>query len=69
MEVLGISGSPVDNSNLDRVIKAILEATELDVGFIKLSHFKITPCRACLKCVPTNRASRRTIGRKSPKGY
>ena len=55
MEVLGISGSPVDDSNLDRVIKAILEATELDVGFIKLSHLKITPCRACLKCVPTNR--------------
>jgi multimeric flavodoxin WrbA len=59
VEVLGISGSPVNNSNLDRLIQAILEATDLEVSFIKLSHLHITPCRACLKCVPTNRCIQR----------
>jgi multimeric flavodoxin WrbA len=59
VEVLGISGSPVNNSNLDRPIQAILEATDLEVSFIKLSHLHITPCRACLKCVPTNRCIQR----------
>lgn len=59
MEVLGISGSPVNNSNLDRLIQAILGATDLEVSFIKLSHLHITPCRACLKCVSTNRCVQR----------
>ncbi len=55
MEILGISGSPVSNSNLDRLIQTIIESTDLKASFIKLSRLTITPCRACLKCVPTNR--------------
>lgn len=55
MKVLGISGSPVYNSNTDRALKASLEATGLETEFVKLVDYKITPCRACIGCVDTNR--------------
>lgn len=43
--MLGISGSPVNNSNTDRLVKIVLEATGLDYEFIKLSEYDIHPCR------------------------
>jgi len=55
MKVLGISGSPVYGSNTDRALKASLEATGLETEFVKLVDYKITPCRACIGCVDTNR--------------
>ena len=30
MKVIGVSGSPIKNSNTDRVIKAVLEATGVE---------------------------------------
>jgi len=54
MRVLGISGSPVKNSNTDRLVKTVLEATGLDYEFIKLSEYDIHPCRACLGCAKDN---------------
>ncbi|MFZ3168752.1 MAG: NAD(P)H-dependent oxidoreductase [Candidatus Methanoperedens sp.] len=54
MQVLGISGSPVNNSNTDRLVKTVLEATGLDYEFIKLSEYYIHPCRACLGCARDN---------------
>ena len=54
MQVLGISGSPVNNSNTDRLVKTVLEATGLDYEFIKLSEYDIHPCRACLGCARDN---------------
>ncbi len=54
IEVLGISGSPIENSNTDRLIKAILDATELKCEFVKLSRINIRPCLACKQCVPDN---------------
>ena len=54
MQVLGISGSPVKNSNTDRLVKTVLEATGLDYEFIKLSEYDIHPCRACLGCAGDN---------------
>jgi multimeric flavodoxin WrbA len=53
-QVLGISGSPVPNSNTDRAVKAVLEATGLPHEFIKLSELSMEPCRACLGCLTTN---------------
>lgn len=53
-EVLGISGSPVPNSNTDRAMKEILKHTQLLTDFVKLSDLEITPCRACLGCVQDN---------------
>jgi multimeric flavodoxin WrbA len=55
MKVLGISGSPIPNSNTDRAIRAVLEATGLDTEFIKLARLSVAPCRACLGCTQTNR--------------
>ena len=54
IEVLGISGSPIENSNTDRLIKAVLDATELKCEFVKLSQINIRPCLACKQCVPDN---------------
>ena len=55
MKVLGVSGSPIHNSNTDRALKAALEATGLETEFIKLSDYSIAPCKACLGCLKTNR--------------
>lgn len=54
LKVLGISGSPVPNSNTDRAVKAVLEATGLENEFIKLSDYHIRPCLACRRCVKDN---------------
>ena len=53
-EVLGISGSPVKNSNTDRLVNSILEATGLEREFVKLSTINVRPCFACKRCVPDN---------------
>ncbi len=55
MKVLGVSGSPIPNSNTDRALRAVLDATGLETEFIKLADFTVEPCRACLGCVETNR--------------
>ena len=53
-EVLGISGSPLPNSNTDRAVRCVLEATGLTTAFVKLSNLRMEPCRACLACKDTN---------------
>lgn len=55
MKVLGVSGSPLYESNTDRALKVALDATSLETEFIKLVEYHITPCRACIGCVETNR--------------
>jgi multimeric flavodoxin WrbA len=55
MKVLGASGSPIKNSNTDKALKAVLEATGLETEFIKLIDYTVAPCKACLGCVKTNR--------------
>ena len=54
IEVLGISGSPIENSNTDRLIRAMLEATERESEFVKLSRITVRPCFACKRCIPDN---------------
>lgn len=54
IEILGISGSPVENSNTDRLVKAVLDASGLESEFVKLSKINVRPCIACKKCVPDN---------------
>jgi len=54
IEILGISGSPVKNSNTDRLVKALLDAAGVESEFIKLSNINVRPCLACKKCVPDN---------------
>ncbi len=52
--IIGISGSPVNNSNTDRLVKAILESSDLPYEFVKLSRKRIQPCIACLGCAADN---------------
>ncbi|MCL7410970.1 MAG: flavodoxin family protein [Methanosarcinaceae archaeon] len=54
MKVIGISGSPTEDSNTDTLIKAIVDATGADNEFVKLSDIEVGPCIACMKCVYTN---------------
>ena len=54
IKALGISGSPVKNSNTDRLVQSILDATGFESEFIKLSKINVRPCFACKKCVPDN---------------
>ena len=54
IQVLGISGSPVLDSNTDRAVKQILKHTGLRTEFVKLSELDFSPCRACLGCVNLN---------------
>ena len=53
-QIIGISGSPIQNSNTDRLIQAVLKATGLSAEFIKLSKTRIGPCIACLGCKKDN---------------
>lgn len=54
MKVLGVSGSPVPNSNTDRALNAVLDATGLDTDFVKLTDYALAPCLACLGCAKSN---------------
>lgn len=54
MKILAISGSPVKGGNVDKTVKAVMDATGLDCEFIRLASHKINPCVACLKCVDDN---------------
>jgi multimeric flavodoxin WrbA len=53
-QILGISGSPIKNSNTDRLIQAVLEASGLRSEFVKLSTINVRPCIACLGCKGDN---------------
>lgn len=55
MKVIGVSGSPIKNSNTDRALKIALAATGVKTEFVKLSKLNIEPCTACLGCKTTNR--------------
>ena len=62
MKILGISGSPIQNSNTDRALKIVLEATGIKSEFIKLSDYNVGPCDACLACIKTNRCIKKDDG-------
>lgn len=53
-QVIGISGSPIKNSNTDRLVQAVLANTGLETDFIKLSKRRVQPCIACLGCTKDN---------------
>ncbi|MBI4774128.1 MAG: flavodoxin family protein [Deltaproteobacteria bacterium] len=53
-QIIGISGSPIKNSNTDRLVQAVLEASGLSTEFVKLSKINVRPCIACLGCKEDN---------------
>jgi multimeric flavodoxin WrbA len=54
LKILGVSGSPIPNSNTDRAVKAVLESSGLQSEFVKLSDITVRPCKACKRCVDDN---------------
>ncbi|AFA46977.1 flavodoxin family protein [Acetobacterium woodii] len=50
-----VSGSPIKNSNTDRMLKNIGDNTGCEYEFIKLSDKMVRPCLACKACVTTNK--------------
>ncbi|MHA1745548.1 MAG: flavodoxin family protein [Promethearchaeota archaeon] len=54
IDILGVSGSPIKNSNTDRAVQRILKAANLNSEFIKLSELNVKPCLACKRCVNDN---------------
>jgi multimeric flavodoxin WrbA len=55
MKVLGVSGSPIRNSNADRALKKVLDSTGMETEFVKLMDYTVAPCKACLGCLKTNK--------------
>ncbi len=53
-QIIGISGSPIKNSNTDRLIQAVLDSSGLSTEFVKLSKINVRPCIACLGCKKDN---------------
>ena len=45
-QLIGFSGSPIKNSNTDRLVEAVLDASGLETEFIKLSKHNVRPCIA-----------------------
>ncbi len=54
IDILAVSGSPIKNSNTDRLIYEIIRASALDSEFVKLSDVNIQACRACKLCADDN---------------
>ena len=54
LKILGISGSPIPNSNTDRAVKGVLEFSGKKSEFVKLSEINVNPCQACKRCVTDN---------------
>ena len=57
VQVLGVSASPILDSNTDRAVKLVLSHTGLRTKFVKLSELEMIPCRGCLGCVETNQCT------------
>ncbi len=53
-QIIGISGSPIKNSNTDRLVQSVLESSGLTSEFVKLSKINVRPCIACLGCKKDN---------------
>ena len=53
-QLIGISGSPIKNSNTDRLVQAVLKSSGLQYEFVKLCKVNIKPCIACLGCAADN---------------
>lgn len=53
-KIMVFSGSPIPDSNTDRLVQHIARSSGESFEFVKLSNYHIGPCRACKRCVKTN---------------
>lgn len=47
MSIVGISGSPIQGGNTDRLVQALLEQSGREYTFVNLSTLDFVPCRGC----------------------
>ena len=53
MKILGFEGSPRENGNTEKLVKAILEGAKengSETRFYKISKMNISPCTGCMDC-------------------
>lgn len=54
-KVLAFSGSPIKGGNIEKALKALLDATGEECEFIRLAELDLKVCVGCKKCAATNR--------------
>jgi len=55
MSIVGISGSPIQGGNTDRLVQALLEQSGREYTFVNLSTLDFVPCRGCARlCAKSN---------------
>jgi multimeric flavodoxin WrbA len=55
MAIVGISGSPIQGGNTDRLVRSLLEQSGREHTFVNLSSLDFVPCRGCADlCAKTN---------------
>jgi len=55
MAIVGVSGSPIQGGNTDRIVQSLLEQSGREHTFVNLSTLSFAPCRACAHlCAKTN---------------
>ena len=47
MAILGVSGSPIQGGNTDRLVQSLLEQSGHEHSFVNLSSLDFVPCRGC----------------------
>jgi len=52
MPIVGISGSPIQGGNTDRLVQSLLEQTGHEHTFVNLSALDFVPCRGCAHLCP-----------------
>ena len=55
MAIVGISGSPIQGGNTDRLVQSLLEQSGCEHTFVNLSSLDFVPCRDCANlCAKSN---------------
>ena len=51
MKILAIGGSLREESNTNKLVKKVVEATGEEYEFIELKNMNIKPCTGCMECM------------------
>ncbi len=55
MAIVGVSGSPIQGGNTDRIVQSLLEQSGHEYTFVNLSTLDFAPCRGCAHlCAKSN---------------
>ena len=59
---LGVSGSPIKDGNLERLVQFVLGRVRGESEFVRLADYEIRPCMGCVGCAGTNRCVQEDAG-------